>query len=142
AAIEYANAGGVVMLAGTGNNNNFVLYPASRPEVIGVGAASPCGGRKRSATNPAFLSPGVSPDPNNYSCDGERGWGSNFGPDMRDAPDAVDILGPTILPTTDIQGPDGWAPGDYVSFFNGASCATPYVAGAAAMIKSKHPDWT
>ena len=142
AAIEYANAAGVVMFAGTGNNNNFVLYPASNPLVIGVGAASPCGGRKRSATSLSFLAPGVSPDPNNYTCDNERWWGSNFGPAIKDAPDAVDILAPTMLPTTDIQGAGGFAAGDYVTHFNGASCSTPVAAGVGALIKSKHPDWT
>lgn len=142
AAVEYADAAGVVMLAGTGNNNNALLYPAYLPKVIGVGAASPCGGRKRSAQNPIFLWPGVSPDPNNYSCDGERGWGSSFGPNIPDAPDAVDILAPTMLPTTDIQGAGGATPDDYGLYFNGVSCSTPYVAGVAALIKSKHPDWT
>lgn len=143
AALEYANAAGVVLFAGTGNQNaQLLLYPASHAHVIGVGAASPCGGRKRSASNPNFLAPGVSPDPNNFSCDGERYWGSSYGPNTQDAPDAVDILGPTMLPTTDIQGPGGFAAGDYSTYFNGVSCSTPYVAGVAALIKSKHPDWT
>lgn len=141
-AIEYANAAGVVMFAGTGNNNNFVLYPASNPHVISVGAASPCGGRKRSAASTAFLAPGVSADPNNYTCDNQRWWGSNFGPATKDAPNATDIIAPTILPTTDIQGAGGFTAGDYSGYFNGASCSTPYVAGVAALIKSKHPDWT
>jgi subtilisin family serine protease len=132
--IDYANAAGVLMLAGTGNNNNALMYPAMHRHVIGVGAASPCGGRKRSAASPAFLDPGVSPDPNNYSCDNERWWGSSFGPSTQDAPEATDILGPTMLPTT--------IPGGYAPIFNGVSCATPYVAGVAALIKSKHPDWT
>jgi hypothetical protein len=143
AALDYTNAAGVVMLSGTGNfNSALVLYPSSNAHVISVGAASPCGGRKRSASNPTFLGAGVSPDPNDFSCDGERGWGSSFGTDRPDAPDAVDILGPTMLTCTDIQGARGWAPGDYAEYFNGVSCATPYVAGVAALIKSKHPDWT
>jgi Subtilase family/FlgD Ig-like domain len=143
AAFEYANAAGVVLFAGTGNfNNDLMLYPASNPRVIGVGAASPCGGRKRSSSSPAFLAPGCSPDPNGATCDNERWWGSSFGPDTKDAPNAVDILGPTMLPTTDIQGSGGYAPGDYVPYFNGVSCSSPYVAGVAALIKSKHPDWT
>ena len=135
AAIEYADAAGVLMLAGTGNNNNALLYPAKHSKVIGVGAASPCGGRKRSSSNPAFLSPGTSPDPNSHTCDNQRWWGSSFGPDTPDAPDAVDILAPTLLPTTDLQGGSG-------GLFNGVSCSTPYVAGVVALIKSKHPDWT
>jgi subtilisin family serine protease len=142
-AIEYADAAGVVMFSGTGNaNNGLMLYPASHPKVISVGAASPCVGRKRSSSNPAFLSPGVSPDPNNISCDGVRWWGSSWGSDTQDAADAVDILGPTLLTFTDIQGPAGYSFGDYGSYFNGVSCSVPYVAGVAALIKSKHPDWT
>src|SRR5688572_27752952 len=141
AAIEYADAAGVVMLAGTGNNNNALLYPAKHPKVIGVGAASPCGGRKRSSSIPAFLSPGTSPDPNGHTCDNQRGWGSSFGPDTRDAPDAVDLLAPTLLPTTAIQG-TGPGGSDYAPIFNGVSCSSPYAAGVAALIKSKHPDWT
>jgi len=132
-----------VMFSGTGNQNyDVLLYPANNPYVISVGAASPCGGRKRSASNPALLGPGVAPDPNNYTCDNERWWGSNKGPATPDAPDAVDIIGPTMLPTTDIRGSGGYEPGDYVLYFNGVSCSVPYVAGVAALIKSKHPDWT
>ena len=142
-AIEYADAAGVVMLSGTGNaNNGLMLYPASHPRVISVGAASPCAGRKRSSSIPAYLAPGVSPDPNNVSCDGVRWWGSSFGSDTQDAPDAVDLLAPSLLPFTDIQGPGGYSPGDYASYFNGVSCSVPYVAGVVALIKSKHPDWT
>jgi hypothetical protein len=142
AAIDYADAAGVVMLSGTGNFNNALLYPASHAKVIGVGAASPCGGRKRSSVNAAFLAPNCSPDPNNVTCDNERWWGSNFGPDIQDAPNATDILAPTMLPTTDIQGAGGFSPGDYVPYFNGTSCSSPYAAGVVALIKSKHPDWT
>ena len=53
----------------------------------------------------------------------------------------VDVLAPTILPTTDIQGSGGYAGGDYSSYFNGTSCATPYAAGVAALIKAKNPSW-
>jgi hypothetical protein len=142
-AIEYADAAGVVMLSGTGNaNNGLMLYPASHPKVISVGAAAPCVGRKRSSSNPAALAPGVSPDPNNVSCDRVGWWGSSWGSVTQDAPDAVDILAPSLLPFTDIQGAGGYGPGDYVSFFNGVSCSVPYTAGVVALIKSKHPDWT
>jgi hypothetical protein len=143
AAIEYAHAAGVVLLSGTGNaNNGLMLYPASHPKVIAVGGASPCGGRKRSFSSAAFLAPGVSPDPNSVSCDGVRWWGSSWGSTTPDAPDAVDILAPTLLPFTDIQGLAGYTPGDYAQYFNGVSCSVPYAAGVVALIKSKHPDWT
>jgi PKD repeat protein len=54
---------------------------------------------------------------------------------------AVNVIAPTILPTTDIQGPGGYRPGDYIGFFNGTSCAAPYAAGVCALIKSANPTW-
>jgi hypothetical protein len=140
-AITYAS--GLTILAATGNENNSnVSYPANHAAVIAVGAASPCGDRKRSSTNPLELNPGVFPDANGYTCDGERWWGSNYGTNTADAAGAVDLLGPTILYTTDPVGTLGFTTGDYDEFFNGTSCATPYVAGVAALIKSKNPSFT
>ena len=50
AAILYAHNAGCTILAATGNENNSVIsYPAINQYVIGVGAASPCGDRKRSS---------------------------------------------------------------------------------------------
>ncbi|MEJ2720689.1 MAG: S8 family serine peptidase, partial [bacterium] len=143
AAIQYAHNAGVTILAATSNDNySYISYPANNPYVIGVGAASPCGDRKRSSSLSYECNPGVSTDPNGYTCDGERWWGSNYGPSTPDAAGAVDVLGPTILPTTDIGGGGGYRPGDYEPFFNGTSCATPYVAGVCALIKSQNPSWT
>ena len=143
AAIQYAYNAGVTILAATGNENRSTIsYPAINTYVIGVGAASPCGDRKRSSSLSSECNPGVSTDPNGYTCDGERWWGSNYGTNSPDAAGAVDILGPTILPTSDIQGSGGYRSGDYEPFFNGTSCATPYVAGVCALIKSQNPTWT
>ena len=140
AAIAYAYNAGCVLLAATGNENNTVIsYPAINSYVIGVGAASPCGERKRSSSLSTELNPGVYADPNGYTCDGERWWGSNYGVDSRDAAGAVDVIAPTILPTTDISGSGGYDAGNYDMFFNGTSCATPYAAGVAALIKSAFP---
>jgi hypothetical protein len=55
---------------------------------------------------------------------------------------AVDVIAPTILPTTDRLGAAGYDPSDYSKWFNGTSCATPYAAGVCALIKSKNPSWT
>ncbi|TFG49068.1 MAG: PKD domain-containing protein, partial [Gemmatimonadales bacterium] len=142
-ALQYAYESGVIMVSSSGNENNDTInYPVISQYVISVGAASPCGERKRSSARRNECNPGVTPDPNDYTCDGERWWGSNYGSTTQDAADAVDILGPTILPTTDITGAGGYDPGDYDSFFNGTSCSSPYVAGVCALIKSANPTWT
>ncbi len=142
-AITYATNAGVTILAATGNSNSSTIsYPAINANVVGVGAASPCDGRKRSSSNTGELNPGVLADPNGYTCDGERWWGSSYGTNTPNAAGAVDIIAPTILYTTDIQGAGGYRPGDYEPYFNGTSCATPYAAGICALIKSKNPTWT
>ncbi len=142
-AIQYAQNAGCVILAATGNENtSFISYPAINANVIGVGAASPCGERKRSSSSSSETNPGVSTDPNGYTCDGERWWGSNYGVNSQDAAGAVDLIAPTILPTTDIQGSAGYDSGNYSGFFNGTSCATPYAAGVAALIISANPTWS
>ena len=143
AAILYAYNAGVTLLAATGNENKSTIsYPAINANVIGVGAASPCGDRKRSSSAAADLNPGVSADPHSYTCDGERWWGSNYGTTTANAAGAVDIIAPTILYTTDILGAGGFSTGDYEAYFNGTSCATPYAAGVCALIKSKNPSFT
>ena len=142
-AITYAWNAGCVILAATGNENaSTISYPAIHSLVIGVGAASPCGERKRSSNLTSELNPGVNADPNGYTCDGERWWGSNYGVNTAGAAGAVDVIAPTILPTTDRLGSAGYDPSDYSKWFNGTSCATPYAAGVCALIKSKNPTWT
>lgn len=143
AAITYASNAGCVILAATGNENKSTIsYPAIHSLVIGVGAASPCGDRKRSSSLSTEINPGVSTDPNGYTCDGERWWGSNYGVATQDAGGAVDVIAPTILPTTDLLGAAGYDASDYSKWFNGTSCATPYAAGVCALILSKNPTWT
>ncbi|MFT6107784.1 MAG: subtilisin family serine protease [Planctomycetota bacterium] len=142
-AISYANSAGVTILAATANSNNSTIdFPANHQLVIGVGAAAPCGGRKRSSSSAADLNAGTTADPNSYTCDGERWWGSNYGPNTQDGAGSVDVIAPTILPTTDIQGAGGYDSGSYSGYFNGTSCSTPYAAGVCGLILSKNPGFT
>jgi subtilisin family serine protease/uncharacterized protein YdeI (BOF family) len=143
AAILYAYNAGCTILAATGNENmSTISYPAINQYVIAVGAASPCGERKRASSSSTETNPGVSTDPNGYTCDGERWWGSNYGSTTQDAGSAVDVIAPTILPTTDLLGSAGYDSSDYSMWFNGTSCATPYAAGVAALVKSAFPAYT
>ncbi len=156
-AYAYAYDNGVTILAATSNyNKSHIYYPAIHTNVIAVGAASADNGRKRSSSSSTEVNSGVDTDPNGYTIDGERWWGSCYGIDTKDARQAVDIIAPTILPTTDRSGDVGYVTigdtsepygdpfddGNYEMFFNGTSCATPYAAGFAALIKSKYPSYT
>jgi subtilisin family serine protease len=111
------NGKGCIIVFASGNENNTnIRYPGSAvPEVLVVGAMSPCGERK---------------NPN--SCDGE-GWGGCYG-------NQLDIVAPGVkIPTTDRQGSQGYSSSDYHLTFNGTSSACPHVAGVAALILSVNP---
>lgn len=111
---------GTIVVFAAGNQDEEVRYPAnSNPDILAVGAASPCGERK-------------SP----ISCDGNENWGSNSGPEL-------DLMAPGVLiPTTDRTGSVGYTTSDYYPTFGGTSAATPHVAGVAALILSVNPNLT
>ena len=116
-ALDFGRGGlGTIMVFAAGNFNGAVSYPANaNPDIIAVGAMSPCAERK-------------SPT----SCDGE-GWGSNFGSEL-------DIMAPGVLiQTTDQVGGNGYIAGNYEPDFNGTSSACPAVAGVAALVLSVNP---
>ncbi|MBK8557790.1 MAG: S8 family serine peptidase [Lewinellaceae bacterium] len=114
-----AGKGSPVLFSAGNDDQTPVSYPSFYSNVISVGASSMCDERK-------------SPD----SCDGETGWGSNYGT-------GLDIVAPGVkIATCDIAGTAGYNGGDYTYSFNGTSSACPNAAGAMALILSVNPNLT
>lgn len=55
---------------------------------------------------------------------------------------SVDLVAPTGTLTTDISGPQGYDPGNYVNSFGGTSSACPVAASIGALLVSAAPDKT
>jgi hypothetical protein len=131
---------GVVLCAAAGNNPpaNSLVFPATHPRCIAVGATDRINRRKSQA-----------------SPDGEH-WESMFGPDL-------DVCAPGVrLWSTDVQGNGGWndngggaktwmgvnyascgdSKGDYFALMGGTSGATAHVSGLAALLMLENPALT
>ena len=109
------NSLGCVVVFSAGNvGGSSVDYPATNPNVIAVGAMTPCGKR---------------PD-ENFNCNNSTV--TSYGNEL-------DIVAPGVLiRTTDLTGASGSSPGDFTSF-SASSSACPHVSGVAALILSVNP---
>jgi subtilisin family serine protease len=111
------NGQGSVVVFSAGNSQKSVEFPATLPNVLGVGASNQWDERKTRTSR-----------------DGENWWGSNFGK-------GLDLVAPGVqILTTDISGSRGYTSDLTVPWFNGTSAATPFVSAAAAMILSVCPN--
>jgi thermitase len=100
-----------------GNEDGPVCFPGTLDTVLTVRASNQWDERKSPKTR-----------------DGERTWGSNYGPEL-------DVVAPGVaIPTTDINGARGYAQNNFTGTFNGTSSATPHVAAVAALILSLRTD--
>lgn len=118
---------GTVILFSSGNDGyNPPAYPSYLASVVCVGASTTHDQKKVAGTGNQWW------------------WGGNYGESIDGD---LDIVAPTIVWTTDIQGTGGYntsagTAGNYYSTFNGTSAACPNAAGVAGLIFSVNPDFT
>jgi len=118
--LQEAYKKGILLVAASGNGNTGdPLYPASISQVISVAALS----RRDDLTNEdvgLFL---------------YRWPGSNFGPDISDCKESVEISAPGYsIFTTDFTFSNGYVKPSWSDLFIATSSATPIVSGVSALI--------
>jgi len=118
---------GLVLVAAAANDDNQALhYPAAYNMVICVGGTVPFG--------PAWNWQPI--DEVRISGAGGYGWGSNYGPQL-------DVMGfGEFYITTHGGGTNYYWDGNNNNYFRGTSGATPFVAGAIALLESVYLDAT
>lgn len=141
-AANAAAAAGITLVAASGNDGlcDQIAAPACIGSVISVGAVYD--------TTLSSISHCVSSEscvPLGASCGTNRNLSSAVSAVPKQVPAysntgaILELLAPgSLIATTDIVGSAGYSSGNYVSGFSGTSAATPFVAGAAAVIQSAH----
>jgi subtilisin family serine protease len=122
ASICAADAAGVVLVGGAGNNASDAgtFVPAAFPEVISVSALSDFDGKPGGLGGCQFVASLFW-----FECDDSLAFFSNFGP-------SVDVIAPGVNVYS------SWAGGTY-QIQNGTSMATPHVTGVLALMRSVDP---
>ena len=125
AAICAADAAGVVLIGGAGNNaaDAGTFVPAAFPEVVSVSAIADFDGKPGGLAGCQFI-----PTLLANQCDDAFAFFSNYGP-------SVDVTAPGVNVYST------WAGGGYMQE-SGTSMATPHVSGVAALVKGANPSLT
>jgi subtilisin len=125
AAICAADAAGIVLVAGAGNNaaDAGTFVPAAFPEVLSVSAISDFDGMPGGLAGCAFVASLFW-----YECDDTLAFFSNFG-------SSVDLIAPGVNVYST------WAGGGY-EIESGTSMATPHVTGVVALMAAADPGLT